>query len=179
MNVTVFGGSHPRPGQPAYEEAYHLGELLGRAGHTLLTGGYVGTMEAASHGAADGGGYVIGVTCEELERWRPGGANPYVMENMHFPTLNERLMALIKNCDAAIALPGGIGTLAEISMFWNHLVIDAIPPRPLVLVGQGWRDMIETLSKDLGSYIPEADLRRPHFAATVDEAFEIVSGSAG
>ena len=33
MNITVFGGSHPQPGSPAYAEAYELGKLLGAAGH--------------------------------------------------------------------------------------------------------------------------------------------------
>lgn len=55
MNVTVFGGSQPKPGTPAYEEARQLGELLAQRGHTVLTGGYIGTMEAVSRGAAHAG----------------------------------------------------------------------------------------------------------------------------
>ena len=69
--ITVFGGSKPRPSQPAYQEALLLGQLLGSQGYTVLTGGYIGTMEAVSRGAAESGGHVIGVTCDEIERWRP------------------------------------------------------------------------------------------------------------
>lgn len=68
MNIAVFGGSQPKEGDPAYAEAYELGSLLAQAGHTVLTGGYIGTMEAVSRGAAEAGGHVIGVTCEEIER---------------------------------------------------------------------------------------------------------------
>ena len=53
----------------AYAEALALGELLAQRGHTVLTGGYMGTMEAVSDGAAAAGGHVIGVTCDEIGRF--------------------------------------------------------------------------------------------------------------
>ena len=67
MNITVFGGSQPKEGDAAYAEAYQLGKLLAEAGHAVLTGGYIGTMEAASKGANEAGGHVIGVTCTDIE----------------------------------------------------------------------------------------------------------------
>ena len=48
MKVTIFGGASALPGEPGYYEAEKLGRLLAQAGHTVLTGGYMGTMEAAS-----------------------------------------------------------------------------------------------------------------------------------
>ena len=80
MKVSVFGGSQPKPDSSAYEEARQLGELLARRGHTVLTGGYIGTMEAVSRGAHEADGHVIGVTCAEIERWRSTGANQWVKE---------------------------------------------------------------------------------------------------
>ena len=62
MNVTVFGGAQPKEGTPAYEEARELGSLLAQRKHAVLTGGYMGTMEAVSRGASEAGGHVIGVT---------------------------------------------------------------------------------------------------------------------
>src|SRR5512137_2373625 len=116
MNVTVFGGSQPKEGDTSYARAYELGKLLALAGHTVLTGGYIGTMEAVSRGANEAGGYVIGVTCRQIERWRSNGANPWVKEERRFETLVERLNELTTACDAAIALPGGPGTLTEVSL---------------------------------------------------------------
>lgn len=174
MRVTIFGGSQPKPGSEAYQDAYRLGQMLGEAGHTVLTGGYIGTMEAASKGAYEHGGHVIGVTCEDIERFRKVGPNGYISEHMRFPTLNERLMALVFNCDAAIALPGGIGTLAEIAMYWNHMAIEAFPPRPLVLVGPGWKDTVGTFLGELGGYVSEKHQGLITFAETVEEAFQIV-----
>ncbi len=67
MRVSVFGGSQPKEGDAAYTEAQELGRLLAERGHTVLTGGYIGTMEAVSRGANEAGGHVIGVTCEDIE----------------------------------------------------------------------------------------------------------------
>ncbi|HHY88481.1 MAG TPA: LOG family protein [Chloroflexi bacterium] len=168
MNITVFGGTQPNPAD--YEAALRLGRLLAESGHTVLTGGYMGTMEAVSRGAAEAGGHVIGVTCEEIERWRGGGANPWVLEEVHLPTLRERLFALIDRADAYIALPGGTGTLTEICMVWNQLVIESLPPRPLILVGEGWRKAFETLLSAQDGYIPAHQRRWLSFAKDVEEA---------
>jgi hypothetical protein len=110
----------------------------------VLTGGYIGSMEAVSRGTAEADGHAIGVTCQEIEDWRPVRANPWVSEERRFPTLRERLFALIDECEAAIALPGGIGTLAEVSVLWSHLQTGAISPRRLILVGEGWKTVFET-----------------------------------
>ena len=120
MRVSVFGGTHTRPGDKDYDEAVRLGRLLGERGCTVITGGYIGVMEAVSRGAAEAGAHVIGVTCDEIERFRPGKPNAWVKEEQRFPDLVQRLNALIEGCDAAIALPGGVGTLAEIMTTWNH-----------------------------------------------------------
>jgi len=61
----------------AYAEAQELGRLLAEHGHVLLTAAIMGSMEAASRGAAEAGGHVIGVTCEDIEQWRPIGANAW------------------------------------------------------------------------------------------------------
>jgi predicted Rossmann-fold nucleotide-binding protein len=71
VRISVFGGSSPKPGEAAYDQAYQLGKLIGEAGFTVLTGGYIGTMEAISRGTAEAGGKVVGVTCDQIEAWRP------------------------------------------------------------------------------------------------------------
>ena len=149
MNISVFGGSKPRPGSRAYEEAQTLGSLLAQRGHTVLTGGYIGTMEAVSRGANEAGGHVVGVTCDEIERWRGVKANLWVQEERHFETLEQRLLELVHACDAAIALPGGPGTLTEIALTWNLMIVDSIQPKPLILVGEGWKTTLETFFQSL------------------------------
>jgi uncharacterized protein (TIGR00730 family) len=172
MRITVFGGSQPKPGEPAYQDAYHLGQLIALAGHTLLTGGYIGTMEALSRGASEAGGHVIGVTCDQIEAWRPVKANAWVQEDWHMATFQERIFALIENCDACLALPGGIGTLAELVLTWNLLLTRILPPRPLILIGQGWEDVINELLNQQGKYIPQDQHGWISYATDVDTAFQ-------
>jgi uncharacterized protein (TIGR00730 family) len=169
--ITVFGGSSPKPGEPQYIDGIRLGEKLAKGGFTVLTGGYIGVMEAVSRGAAEAGGHVIGITCEEIEKWRPVGPNPWVIEEIRFPTLRQRLFALVETCEAAIALPGGIGTLAEISMMWTHLDIGSIPPKPLILVGSGWQNTMDQLFKSFPEYIPKKQQNWLSFLPDIDAAF--------
>jgi uncharacterized protein (TIGR00725 family) len=172
--ITIFGGSKPVPGEAAYEEAMLLGRLLGEAGYTILTGGYIGTMEAVSRGASEAGGHVIGVTCGEIEAWRPGGPNRWVKEEMRYTSTRERLLALIDNCEAAFALPGGVGTMAEIAMMWNNLVTKSIELRPLILIGLGWKKTFETFFNSLGEYIPEKDIGMLTFVLNAEEAVQLL-----
>lgn len=170
MNVTVFGSASPLPTDPLYEQAYRLGHLLGAAGHTLLTGGYMGTMEAASKGAADAGAHVIGVTCAEIERWRPAKANPWVKEEWNTQTIPERIQMLINHSDAFIALPGGPGTLAEIALAWNRLAVDAIRPMPLILIGEGWKATFDAFFEAQNGSIPAKARSLLTFVSTVEQA---------
>ena len=69
--ISVFGSSAPQPGSADYEAARDLGRRLAEAGFTVQTGGYMGTMEGVSRGANEAGGHVIGVTCDQIEEFRP------------------------------------------------------------------------------------------------------------
>jgi len=170
MNITVFGGSHPAPGSPEYLEAYELGKLLAGRGHAVLTGGYIGTMEAVSRGAAEAGGHVIGVTCEEIEHWRQVMPNAWVQEERRFHSLQERLDELVTACDAALALPGGPGTLTEIALCWNLMIVHAMPVKPLILIGPGWKATIEALYASQDQYIPPNQRQLLAFAPDVATA---------
>jgi uncharacterized protein (TIGR00730 family) len=175
MNITIFGGSHPQPGSPAYAEACELGTLLAQAGHTVLTGGYIGTMEAVSKGAAEAGGHVIGVTCADIEAWRAVKPNAWVKEERRFPTLEGRLTELVRACDAAIALPGGPGTLTEIALTWNLMIIHSMPAKPLILSGAGWRSVMESFYKSFEVYIPQRQRDLLEFATDIQEAIKLLS----
>jgi uncharacterized protein (TIGR00730 family) len=170
MNVTVFGGAQPKQGTTAYEEARELGALLAGRGHTVLTGGYMGTMEAVSRGAHDAGGHVIGVTCEDIETWRSTKANQWVKEERKKKTLMERLMGLIEGCDAAMALPGGAGTLTEISLMWNLMIVESLPPRPMILIGSGWQSTFDQFFNEFESYMPIHQRDLLYFAEDVKTA---------
>jgi uncharacterized protein (TIGR00730 family) len=174
MRVSVFGGSLPREGDEAYTEAQALGRLLAERGHTVLTGGYIGTMEAVSRGANEAGGHVIGVTCSDIERWRPRSANPWVKEELKRQTLIERLHTLIHESDAALALPGGPGTLTEISLMWNLMIVESLHRRPLILVGRGWQSTFDQFFRAFDPYTTASQREILQFAPDVPTAVELL-----
>jgi uncharacterized protein (TIGR00725 family) len=174
MKISVFGSSQPKPSDSAYEEARLLGELLAQRGHILLNGGYIGTMEAVSRGAAEAGGHVIGVTCVEIEKWRPVGVNRWVKEEWRKETLIERLQVLVQECDAAIALPGGPGTLTEISLTWNLMIVESMPRIPLILVGDGWQSVFDQVFEQQRIYISEKQRDLLQFAPDAKTAVEML-----
>ena len=173
--VTVFGSAKPVPGEPEYERAYQLGKKIAQSQYGVVTGGYMGTMEAVSKGASAYGGEVIGITCEEIEKWRPIGHNAYIQRVIHCLTLDERIHRLIQESDAGIiALPGGLGTLAEIAMFWNHIMIHPEDPRPMMLIGEGWQVAFESFFEAQIKYIPEKAQEKIHFMDSEQEAFNLI-----
>jgi hypothetical protein len=134
--VTVFGSSTLGEEDPAYAEVHRLGGALARAGFAVMTGGYGGAMAAASRGASEAGGHVIGVTVEMFAARGP--VNPWVAERVHAPDLFERLRHLAHASDAFIAVTGSIGTLNELFLVWTMLSVSARPAGPLVLMGSHW-----------------------------------------
>ena len=168
--VSVFGGSRPQPGQPAYQEAQALGEALARSGWAVATGGYSGVMEAVSRGAGEAGGHVIGVTCGLIEDWKGLRANAWVKEETRFASLRERLNYLVEFCDAALALPGGIGTLSEVALTWSLLQTGEIKAKPLIVVGKVWTETLTTFMQHSQPYLHAGDDQLVKMAGNVEEA---------
>jgi uncharacterized protein (TIGR00730 family) len=177
MRISVFGGSQPKEGDAAYVEAMELGRLLAKRGHVVLTGGYIGTMEAVSRGAHEAGGHVIGVTCEDIEAWRPIKPNAWVMEEIRRKTLTERLHTLIHESDAALALPGGPGTLTEISLTWNLMIVESLHRRPLILIGGGWQSVFDQFFRGLDAYVPAHQREILSFAKDVQTAVKMLENN--
>jgi predicted Rossmann-fold nucleotide-binding protein len=93
---------------------------------------------------------------------------------MRKKSLIERLKFLVEECDAAIALPGGPGTLTEIGLTWNLMIVESLPRRPLVLVGDGWQSVFDQLFKSLDMYIAAKQRELVSFAKDVQTAVEML-----
>ncbi len=167
--VAVLGAAFLPENGRAYRSARELGGLLAAQGWAVATGGYGGTMEAASRGAAEAGGRTIGVTCETLNR-AGRRTNAWVQEEIRCATVRDRLITLVRQADAAVALDGGIGTLTEIAFCWVEIQTGELSSRPLVLLGSAWKETMEAFIRSADAYIKEADRAILRFAASPDEA---------
>ena len=140
--ITVFGSYEPAPGSSPYLQAYHVGQILARAGFTIANGGYAGTMEASAKGAKNSGGSTIGVTCTAFSRSSP---NPYIDREISTPDLRSRLDKLIEIASGYVVLPGGTGTLTELAHVWELINKKFLPSRPLVILGDFWLPVVRLL----------------------------------
>jgi uncharacterized protein (TIGR00730 family) len=170
--VAVFGSSTLREGDPGFALGLALGAALARAGATVVTGGYMGAMEAVSKGAVEAGGEAIGVTVELFESRSP--ANRYLTKRIHTTDLHERLRWLAGHCHGFIVLPGSIGTLTELYLTWTLISVGGRPHAPIVLLGEHWPAVLAPLRRQ--DYVPDDLFRHIAFAAGVEEAARMAVG---
>lgn len=157
------------PDSPEWGDAYDVGLALGRAGFAVITGGYGGTMEAVSHGAAVAGAHVVGVTMPSAFPGR-SGANRYVSEVVEARSLTERIGTMTNRAAGTLALPGSIGTATELMVAWNinHIVRRNGGVRlPSVAVGEAWARIGRALGAEVG-----AEPKDIHWAASAAEGVE-------
>ena len=126
MNITVYCGSNFGDNPHFEEAARNLGAWIARAGHALVYGGSsVGLMGAVSRAAIEGGAPVIGV--EPAFFIEAGVAQHDLTELIVCDTMGERKAKMIELGDAFVALPGGVGTLEEISEIFTRVRLDMGP----------------------------------------------------
>jgi len=166
--VTIFGGSRCTEADPEYAQAHRVGELLAEAGFVICTGGYLGIMEAASRGAREKGGRVLGIVMNQFK----AEPNRYLTDKVATAHFYERLQHLIMRSVGFIALRGGMGTVTEVSLVWNKLQTRVIDPRPIVLLGDCWPPVVEAWQKNL--VVNDADVSVLDFALTPEEAVSII-----
>jgi uncharacterized protein (TIGR00725 family) len=166
--VTIFGGSKCKEGFPEYEQARKIGQMFAEEGFTICTGGYLGVMEAASRGAREKGGRVLGIVMNQFK----SEPNRFLTDKVATDHFYDRLQGLIQRSVGFIALKGGMGTVTEISLVWNKLTTKVIDKRPLVLLGECWKPVVQAWKENL--VVSQEDLSLLNFAETAEEAVNII-----
>lgn len=115
--IGVVGGNQPTDQEAAWAE--EVGRGIARNGAVLVTGGMGGAMEAASKGAAEEGGLVVGVLPGSFR----SAANPYVTIPIVTGMSYARNIVVVKTAMSVIAVGGKYGTLSEIA----HALGEGIP----------------------------------------------------
>lgn len=151
--IAVFGSSSANPGDDEYELGIACGRELAKAGFAVATGGYGGLMEAVCRGAAHASGPTIGVTAPSVFPERTG-ANAWVQHEIEADDLIHRISVLTSIASGYVALPGSLGTLAELVIAWNLALVAPLANQsfgPIVTVGDTWQQVVPELTVQLAA----------------------------
>ncbi len=171
--ITIFGGSKCSEDSPEYQDAMTLGRLLAERGYTICTGGYLGIMEAASRGAREQGGRVLGIVMNQFK----SEPNRFLTDKVASDHFYDRLQNLITRSVGFVALRGGMGTVTEISLVWNKLTTGVLDRRPLVLVGECWNGVLDAWRQNL--VVSERDLAYLDLVPDAAAAAELIFSRSG
>ena len=156
--VSIFGSARVQPGDPVYDQTQEIARMLAERGYAVITGGGGGVMEAANKGAADGGGRSVGLNIELPMEQRP---NPFSNLKLSFRYFFVRKVMFIKYAQAYVVMPGGLGTLDELTEALTLIQTRKIKPFPVIMVGtKFWGPLIDWFKQTLiaEQMIAEADL---------------------
>ena len=149
--ICVFAGSGRGEDPRFAEAAASLGTEIAARGHGLVFGGEsAGLMGVVADAALDAGGEVIGV----IPRFLADIGSPHEgAETRLVETLGERKGTMAELSDGFVALPGGLGTLDEVTemVTWTQLGVHRDKPLAMLEVAGCWADLAALLDAMVGN----------------------------
>jgi uncharacterized protein (TIGR00730 family) len=141
--VSIYGSARIRPGDEMYERTEEIARRLGETGFSIITGGGPGVMEAANKGALAAGTTSVGLNIELPEEQV---TNAFTTRSITFHHFFVRKVMLVKYATAFVIIPGGLGTLDEVTEVLTLIQTYKIKPFPVILYdSEYWNGFLEWL----------------------------------
>jgi uncharacterized protein (TIGR00730 family) len=172
--VTVYGSARLKPGSPDYEKAREIAKLLGLEGFNIITGGGPGAMEAANLGAKEAGVKSAGLNIELPEEQV---CNAYANLTLTFNHFFARKIMLVKYSIAFVIIPGGMGTMDELTEVLTLIQTKKIKPFPVILFNsEFWSGLLAWFKEQAlpNGYMSQDDLHYMRFSDDPKEVVEII-----
>jgi uncharacterized protein (TIGR00730 family) len=173
--ASFLGGADFRRGDDTYEDAFETARLLAESGLTILNGGGPGVMRAATEGAHQAGGRVVGVTYyPESKHGNYEGRDPlnHFDEEVVTKDYFERTQTLLEMGDVHIVFRGGTGTISEFGMCWALARIHYGHGIPLVLFGEFWEEITSCFHKYM--YMRPDELRLYYIVTSPQQVLDTI-----
>ena len=149
-SVSIFGSARSKPDEPIYQATEQIAAQLVKAGYGVITGGGPGLMEAANRGAYKAGGPSIGLHIELPAEQKP---NKYLNTQLNFRYFFVRKLMFVKYAMAYVVMPGGMGTIDELSEAFVLAQTHRIKPFPIILYGSSfWNGFLEWIRDKMFEY---------------------------
>jgi uncharacterized protein (TIGR00730 family) len=172
--VSIYGSARVKEGDALYVETQEVARRLGEMGFSIITGGGPGIMEAANRGACEAGVTSVGLNIRLPEEQE---ANRYATRSITFNHFFVRKIMLVKYAAAFVIMPGGLGTLDELTELLTLMQTHTIRPFPVVLFDsqywQGFLDWLENSSLARG-LISEEDFDLLRVCDGPDSVIEVI-----
>lgn len=151
QNVAIFGYADTSENDQLFQEVRAASKVLAEAGYVVVDGGGPGVMRAATIGAKEGGGKVIGVTLYSEDIPDFEGRDPKNLFDEEIKTTNyvERTLALMKTGQIYVVFNGGTGTISEFGMAWGLAKLYFGHHKPLILYGKFWENIIKAFKENM------------------------------
>ncbi|HMJ69613.1 MAG TPA: TIGR00730 family Rossman fold protein [Cyclobacteriaceae bacterium] len=147
--VTIFGSARTKATNPYYKTAEEIAYQLVLHGYGVVTGGGPGIMEAGNRGANRAGGKSVGLNIY-LPHEQKGNAYIDPDKLITFDYFFVRKVMFMKYSQGFIVMPGGFGTLDELSEALTLIQTKKIGRFPIVLVGKKyWAGLMDWINKAL------------------------------
>ncbi len=172
--VSIYGSARIRAGDKLYTQTEEIARRLGEMGFAIITGGGPGVMEAANKGALEAGATSVGLNIDLPEKQI---CNAYATRLVTFRHFFVRKVMLVKYATAFVIMPGGLGTLDELTEVLTLLQTSKIKPFPVVLFdSEYWKGFLDwvhssVLAREL---ISEEDLNLLRVCDEPDAVIKVV-----
>ena len=171
--ISIFGSAREKRDGFYYKKATEISKKLSDKGYAIITGGGPGIMEAANKGAKISVGLNIELPHEQK-------TNPYVKIPLKFKYFFTRKVTFLKYSVGAVMMPGGFGTLDELSEVLTLIQTNRMSKIPIVFFGSEFYkpllNFFDTMLKH--NYIDKKDLNLFLVSDDVDESVEYIYKNA-
>ena len=158
--ISLFGTARCKPDSQEYKDAETLSRLRGEAGFGSIRGGGPGIMEAANKGACKAGGVSVGL---HIQLPHEQGCNQYVKTRCNFRYFFIRKFMFVKYAMAYVVMPGGMGTIDELSEAFVLAQTGRTRPFPIILYDSSyWSGLLEWMRKTMAArgFIKEGEINK-------------------
>ena len=167
--ISIFGSARTQENNTFYKTTVEISEKLSANGYAIITGGGGGIMEAGNKGASVSVGLHIELPQEQK-------INPFIKIPLRFRYFFTRKVTFLKYSVAFVVMPGGFGTLDELSEALCLVQTGRIGSLPIILFGKDFFTPLEVVFKKMleHKYIDAEDLNLYLITDSVDEVIEYI-----
>ncbi len=172
--VTIYGSARLSPANDLYAQTEDIAFRIGQLGFSVITGGGPGVMEAANKGARKAGVKSVGLNIVLPEEQV---SNHYVTRTITFNHFFTRKVMLVKYATAFIIMPGGMGTLDELTEVITLMQTGKILPFPVILYNsEFWGGLIDWMRKVVlaRQFVSESDFNLLRVCDNPQETIDII-----